>query len=241
MQLRPWGSSASLLDVGVHQQERQVRKIPLAAINQYRGSTHLQVTLESSKFTLIPSFIAIMRIFFIALCTSVLHAIQVLAAFRPDLRENVQVAELEPEQNVPDSATEIPMKAYPGSDFEIVFKCVEASKLLTFSDCKTWVACCLPGQRLLKSEIAMVFDCCKQDEDLVGSKNTGFGCCSPGLEFDGIGCRHPGKKDPLCPRGEVPVNGQCVCPLETVRGIDGTCQVLECSSGIQSGKQRMTQ
>ncbi|TAQ86874.1 hypothetical protein B7494_g4793 [Chlorociboria aeruginascens] len=176
-----------------------------------------------------------MRFLSLVLCTSVLHSIEVFAAFRPDLRENVQVAELEPDQKVPDSATEIPMKAYPGSDFEIVFKCVEASKLLTFSDTKSWVACCLPGQKLLSTAEDTIFDCCEQDEDLVGNKTTGFRCCSSGLEFDGTGCRVPGKGT-ICPRGEIAVNDQCVCPPGTARSIDGACQILECSSGVQSGK-----
>lgn len=90
-----------------------------------------------------------MKFVYLVLINSAFYSTQTHAAFRPDLRENVQVAELEPDQRVSDSATEIPLKAYPGSDFEIAFKCTDETKQFTFADHKHWVACCHQGQRLL--------------------------------------------------------------------------------------------
>jgi hypothetical protein len=101
----------------------------------------------------IPIITAIMKFLQALFAASALYISQTLAALRPDLRENVQVAELEPDQRVSDGATEIPLKAYPGSDFEIAFKCLDDSKQFTFAENKHWVACCRSGQRLLVRSI----------------------------------------------------------------------------------------
>lgn len=172
-----------------------------------------------------------MRFLDLALFASGLYTTQTLAAFRPDLRENVQVAQLEPEQKVADDATEIPLKAYPGSDFEIAFKCHDPAKQFTFSDCKTWVACCRAGQQLLGSEVT-AFDCCSADQDLKGSKDTGYKCCPTGQTWEECN----GHKVVTCAATEILVNGQCVCPAGTYRTATGQCEALECSSGLQSGK-----
>lgn len=177
------------------------------------------------------------------LCASALQSVQVLAAFRPELKDNVQVAELEFEHKnkITAETLEIPMKAYPGSDFEIIFRCTDAKKQFTLTSNKEWVACCLPGQILLGSE-GTAFDCCAPEELLIEAEGTHrYKCCAPGQEYDGRVCKKPGEVvvDPVtvnCTKGEVLVNGNCVCPAGTSRDIDGTCQPLECTSGIQSGE-----
>lgn len=173
-----------------------------------------------------------MKFLNLILTTSVLYSTHVLAAFRPDLRENVQVAELEPDQRIAADATEIPLKAYPGSDFEIIFKCVDGSKQFTFAENKRFVACCTPDQQLLGSE-ATAFDCCNAGEELVGCAETGYVCCPAGMSYEecnGI------IKPVVCPDSEILVNDQCVCPPGTFRSATGVCEDLQCSSGIQSGK-----
>ena len=185
-----------------------------------------------------------MRFLSLGLYASTVFSPRVFAAFRPDLRVNVQVAQLEPDQKVPEGATEIPMKAYPGSDFEISFKCHDPAKKLTFSDCQTWVACCEPGHRLLGSEFT-AFDCCCEGEYLTGSKECGFKCCPIGLVFNGTECVKSdgsgGGDDKVvgtkCPLEEVLINGQCVCPTGTVRASNGLCKALGCSSGVRTGRR----
>jgi hypothetical protein len=164
-----------------------------------------------------------------------LHSTHILAAFRPDLRENVQVAELEPDQRVAAGATEIPLKAYPGSDFEILFKCVDDSRQFTFADDKRFVACCSPGQQLLGSE-ATAFDCCNVGEELVGCADTGYQCCPAGMSYEECTGTY---KPKTCPDSEILVNSQCLCPLGTYRTPAGVCEALQCSSGIQSGEFRL--
>ncbi|KAH8587869.1 hypothetical protein B0O99DRAFT_525998 [Bisporella sp. PMI_857] len=166
---------------------------------------------------------------------SALYISQTLAALRPDLRENVQVAELEPDQRVSDGATEIPLKAYPGSDFEIAFKCLDDSKQFTFAENKHWVACCRSGQRLLGSEVT-AFDCCNAGQDLVGRQNTGYKCCPIGQTYEECTQTYKPPKPVTCPGAEILVNGQCICPSGTYRSSTGVCEVLKCSSGIQTGK-----
>jgi hypothetical protein len=184
----------------------------------------------------------------IILCASVLQSTQVLAAFRPDLKDNVQVAqpEIENKDKITAETLEIPMKAYPGSDFEIIFRCTNPKKQFTLTDGKEWVACCLPGQVLLGSE-ETAFDCCAPEEVLVEAKGTKrYKCCAVGQIYDGSVCKAPGKvvgpgkvtENANCTKGEVMVNGNCVCPTGTSRDSDGTCQPLECTSGIQSGESR---
>ncbi|KAG4442112.1 hypothetical protein IFR05_002398 [Cadophora sp. M221] len=174
-----------------------------------------------------------MKLLTVTLVTSAFFGGRALGAFRPDLRENVQVAELEPDQRVSDSATEIPLKAYPGSDFEIAFKCTDESKQFTFADHKHWVACCRPGQKLLGSEFT-AFDCCNAGHELLGSKGTGYKCCPIGKTYDE--CTGVYKPTVTCPGAEILVNGQCVCPSGTYQTSPGVCETLKCSSGVQSGK-----
>jgi hypothetical protein len=175
-----------------------------------------------------------MRFLYLAFTTFAVYATPAFTAFRPDLRKNVQVAELEPEQKVASDATVIPLKAYPGSDFEIGFKCTDTTKQFTFSDCKTWVACCRPGQILLGSEDT-AFDCCEADQELLGSKDTGiYRCCPSGITYDE--CAGIVEPEILCPDGEIQVNEQCLCPSGTYRTDFGVCESLECSSGLLSGK-----
>lgn len=173
-----------------------------------------------------------MRFLSLTLAAAALYAVPTLAAFRPELKKNVQVAELEPEQRVEADATEIPLKANPGSDFDIIFICKDANKQFAFTECKRWVACCPPGSRLLGSEDT-AFDCCGLDQDLIGSKDTGYKCCAAGQTFDEC----TGRVEPVtCPIGEILVNDQCFCPPGTYRTTTGICEPLECSSGLLSGK-----
>ncbi|KAK0106846.1 hypothetical protein ONS95_003568 [Cadophora gregata] len=174
-----------------------------------------------------------MKLLNIILVSSALHGSQTLAAFRPDLQENVQVAEIEPDQRVSDGATEITLKAYPGSDFEIAFKCTDDTKQFTFADHKHWVACCRPGQKLLGSEFT-AFDCCDPSQELLGSKGTGYRCCPIGKTYDE--CTGVYKPVATCPGAETLINGQCTCPSGTYRASNGVCEALKCSSGVQSGK-----
>jgi hypothetical protein len=174
-----------------------------------------------------------MRLLSFAFTALAVYTIPVFAAFRPDLRKNVQVAELEPEQKVSSDATEIPLKAYPGSDFEIAFKCTDPTKQFTFTDCKTWVACCRPGQILLGDE-ATAFDCCEVDQELLGEKGT-YQCCPSGLTYDEC-LGNLNETGTVCPDGELLVNEQCFCPPGTYRTDTGVCERLQCSSGLLSGK-----
>lgn len=111
-----------------------------------------------------------------------------LAAFRPDIKGPVEVAELEPDQVVTDDATEVEMRLPPGSDFVVLFKCSEDNKEIAVSDDNQFVGCCLPGQHLSGSEQTS-FDCCGQNHDLAGDAQVGYVCCPTGYVYDGSKCK----------------------------------------------------
>lgn len=56
--------------------------------------------------------------------------------------------------------------------------------------------------------INIVFDCCGEGYDLVGSKDMGWICCFLGYEDDGIKCKD---LKFFCFNGMEFVDGKCVC------------------------------
>ncbi|KAH8424285.1 cysteine-rich secreted protein [Aspergillus melleus] len=106
------------------------------------------------------------------------------------------------------------------------------NKKLSLSGDKKFAGCCLSGQRLVGSPDT-AFDCCATGHDLAGSKDTGYICCPQGEVYDGVVCK---AAEPVCQNGKVLVNGECVCPKGTKEGKHGTCEVVKCDSGLQTGK-----
>lgn len=112
----------------------------------------------------------------------------VLAAFRPDIRGRVEVAELDPDQLVTEDATEVEMRSSPRSDFIVLFKCTKDDKKIAISADSHFVGCCLPGQHLSGSEQSG-FDCCGQGHEFAGDTGVGYTCCPTGFMYDGTVCK----------------------------------------------------
>ena len=113
---------------------------------------------------------------------------EALAAFRPDIKGRVEVAELEPDQVVTEDATEVDMRTSPGSDFTVLFKCIKDNKKIALSADSHFVGCCLPGQHLSGSEQS-AFDCCGAGHELAGGAGVGYTCCPTGFMYDGSVCK----------------------------------------------------
>ncbi|QDS76104.1 hypothetical protein FKW77_006409 [Venturia effusa] len=162
--------------------------------------------------------------------------------------ENIEVGEIDENTRI---GTEIFFKQRPGSRVETPLRCDKTQGYqLVFSADKKFVACCLPGQKLVGSKDT-AFDCCGEGHDLSGDKTVGFTCCPTGQKYDGKVCKpcHP-PTPPVCENGKVLKDGMCVCPTDSYER-DGVCVPTrnpdpprpappppskECSSGIEAGK-----
>lgn len=150
-----------------------------------------------------------------------------------------QLGELDGTEIKSENIIEWPRK--PGERFAKKLECYKDYQL-TYKD--KYVACCLPGQKLLGS-FDTVWECCGEGHEIAGSKATGYTCCPTGQIFDGKDCKPNTPVTPptpempettTCPNGKTPVGGKCVCPMGTTEASDGTCQPEGCTSGLTTGK-----
>ncbi|OTB09181.1 hypothetical protein M426DRAFT_34099, partial [Hypoxylon sp. CI-4A] len=96
----------------------------------------------------------------------------------------------------------------------------------TWNADKTFLACCIPGHRLL-GDIHTAFDCCADGHSLTGNDRTGYRCCPVGQSYDGYQCGS------VCKHGRIMVDGECVCPPGTSPAADGGCKgPVGCDSGL---------
>ena len=113
----------------------------------------------------------------------------ILAASILQSKGRVTIAELEPDQIVPEGATEVDVKLSPGSDGTVLrFKCNKYNKRIAASADGRIVGCCLPGQHLSGSKQSG-FECCGQGHDLAGNAGVGYTCCPTGYMYDGSICK----------------------------------------------------
>ena len=178
-----------------------------------------------------------------------------LAAFRPDIKGRVEVAELETDQLITEDTTQVAIRTSRGSDLSVLFECTKDNKELALSADGHFVGCCLPGQHLSGSEQS-AFDCCGRGHEIAGDAGTGYICCPTGFMYDGSLCKedpghsggggqqqqqpqqqpqqinndygNPGKNKKTCANGKRLVNGECVCP-------EGQLEET-CTSGIETGR-----
>ena len=111
-----------------------------------------------------------------------------LAAFRPDIKGRVEVAELETDQVVTEDTTQVAIRTSRGSDLTVLFECTKGNKELALSADSHFVGCCLPGQHLSGSEQS-AFDCCGRGHEITGDAEIGYICCPTGFMYDGSICK----------------------------------------------------
>ncbi|KAG5758526.1 hypothetical protein H9Q72_013334 [Fusarium xylarioides] len=156
----------------------------------------------------------------------ILFIIQVYLAsadVQPRIHHNVKVEKTDPGVSIRGNQISI---LHADADGEKFYACnLDAGKILTRSDDKKWVACCLSGQRLV-GVTETDFDCCDESDVVTGSSDAGYGCCPPGHTYDGTTCRR---------RQSSAVSGDPV-PAEMKSGIiEGRCYELTFSDGLVLG------
>lgn len=154
------------------------------------------------------------------------------AALIEDVPNVEQLGELDGTETKGPNYIQWPLK--PGQRFAKKLECVPGFEF-SYSNCGKYVACCMPGQKLVGS-FDTAWDCCGEGHDIAGDANSGYQCCPTGQTFDGKTCKSPVPPTPQCKNGKTLVDGKCVCPSGQTEGPDGTCQAQKCSSGLVTGE-----